>query len=77
MTKTYDGTTTATLAPGNYSLSGVLGDNSVSLNNPATGSYDTKDVGTGKLVTVSGLALSGGQRGGLQRSTPPPPRPSA
>ncbi len=61
VTKTYDGTTVATLAPGNYSLSGVLGDNSVTLNNPATGAYDTKDAGTGKVVTVGGLGLSGAQ----------------
>ena len=57
--KTFDGTTTATLAPANYQLSGVFaGDNAV-LNNPAAGSYDTNNVGTGKVVTVRGLAIGG------------------
>jgi filamentous hemagglutinin family protein len=61
--KTYDGTTTATLAAGNYQLTGVIGGDAVTLNDPTTGTYDTKDVGTGKLVTVTGLALSGAQSG--------------
>ena len=59
VTKTYDGTDTATLAPGNYTLAGVVLGDSVALNNPASGRYDDKDVGSGKQVSVSGLALSG------------------
>ena len=57
--KTYDGTTTAALAAGNYSLPGVLSADTVYLNNPTGGTYDTKDFGSGKLVTVTGLAISG------------------
>jgi hypothetical protein len=57
--KTYDGSTTATLAPSNYALAGVVAGDSVALNNPATGSYNDKNVGTAKMVTVDGLALSG------------------
>jgi hypothetical protein len=57
--KTYDGTTGATLAAGNYQLSGVLGSDQVILSDPTSGTYDTKNVGTSKTVTVSGLALSG------------------
>ncbi|HEU5047882.1 MAG TPA: YDG domain-containing protein [Rickettsiales bacterium] len=63
VTKTYDGTTTATLASGNYSLSGVVGGDTVSLNNPANGAYDTPDVGTGKVVSVAGLSISGAAAG--------------
>ena len=59
VSKTYDGTTDATLVPGNYTLTGVLGGDMVTLNNPATGTYDNADVGTGKTVTVTGLAISG------------------
>jgi len=59
--KTYDGTTNATLAPANYRLAGILGGNTVILNDPASGRYDTPDAGTGKTVTVSGLGLSGAQ----------------
>jgi filamentous hemagglutinin family protein len=61
--KTYDRTTAATLASGNYSLSGVIGGDTVSLNNPTGGSYDTRNVGTGKTVSVSGLSISGGDAG--------------
>jgi hypothetical protein len=58
--KTYDTTTTATLAAGNYSLTGgVIAGDSVTLNNPAKGAYATKDAGSGILVTVSGLKLTG------------------
>ena len=57
--KTYDGLTTATLTVSNYGLSGVIGSDSVSLNDPTTGTYDTKNIGTGKTVSVTGLAISG------------------
>ncbi|MEO6539282.1 MAG: MBG domain-containing protein, partial [Ferruginibacter sp.] len=56
ITKVYDGTTTATLVAGNYSLTGVSGADVVILNNPATGAYSTKNVGTNIAVTVTGLA---------------------
>ena len=59
VTKTYDQTTAATLSAGNYSLTGVIGADVVTLNNPTSGTYDTPDAGTGKTVTVAGLALTG------------------
>ncbi|MGC1303690.1 MAG: YDG domain-containing protein, partial [Caulobacteraceae bacterium] len=62
-TKTYDGTTTAALSSANYTLSGVIGGDSVGLNNPASGTYDTKDVGTGKTVTANGVGLVGADAG--------------
>ena len=57
--KTYDGSTSASLASGNYSLSGVVLGDSVNLNDPLSGIYDTKNAGTLKTVSVSGLAISG------------------
>ncbi len=59
VTKIYDATRAATLTPGNYALSGAISGDSVSLVAPSSGVYDTKDVGTGKTVTVSGLTLTG------------------
>ena len=59
VTKTYDGTTAAALTAGNYTLAGVVGTDAVSLNNPAVGAFANKNVGTGKTVTASGLALTG------------------
>ncbi|WP_251753779.1 MBG domain-containing protein [Pleomorphomonas sp. JP5] len=62
--KTYDGTASATLGSGNYTLSSltVAGD-LVSLVAPTSGSYDSADAGTGKTVSVSGLTLSGASAG--------------
>ena len=59
--KTYDGNITATLAAGNYDLTGVIAADSgnVTLNDPTSGSYDTANAGTNKTVSVSGLSLSG------------------
>jgi autotransporter-associated beta strand protein len=57
--KTYDGTTAATLTAGNYSLPGVVSGDTVNLDDPPSGAYDTKNVGAGKTVTVTGLAISG------------------
>ncbi len=59
VSKTYDGTTAATLAPGNYTLNGVMGSDQVTLNDPTSGSYASQNVGTGIAVTASGLTLSG------------------
>ena len=61
--KTYDTYDTATLASGNYSLSGVLNNETVSLNAPTSGTYDDKNAGSSKLVSVTGLALSGADDG--------------
>ncbi len=59
VSKTYDGTTTATLSSDNFALSGVLGGDNVSLSFPTSGTYDTKDVGSRKTVSVDGLSLVG------------------
>jgi hypothetical protein len=59
VSKTYDRTTTASLAAGNYSLSNIYNSDDVTLNNPSAGTYDTANVGTGKTVSVTGLTLSG------------------
>ena len=61
MSKVYDGTTAATLAAGNYTLSGVIGGDSVALNNPTSGTYGSPNVGSGITVGVNG---SGAERGG-------------
>ncbi|MEY4966136.1 MAG: hypothetical protein RL274_1719 [Pseudomonadota bacterium] len=60
VSKSFDGTTLATLSQANYAaLMGVLGTDDVTPNYPAIGVYNTADVGTGKIVTVSGIALIG------------------
>ncbi len=67
VTKTYDGTTAATLTSGNYSaLNGIIGGDAVSLTIATSGSYADKNAGNGKSVTVSGLSLSGAGAGNYQ-----------
>jgi hypothetical protein len=61
--KTYDGTTAATIA--GRSLTGRIGTDDVSLSG-GTATFDTRNVGTGKTVTATGLALSGAQAGNYQ-----------
>jgi filamentous hemagglutinin family protein len=62
-TKIYDASLSATLAAGNYTLSGIKGSDTVTLSNPALGSYGDANVGTGKTVTVTGLTLLGTDAG--------------
>lgn len=57
--KNYNGTSFATLTPSNYTLSGVVPGDSVMLNDPAKASYASRNVGTGMIVTATGLAISG------------------
>ena len=52
-TKTYDGTTTASLLPANYVVSGAIDGDTVTLDNPATGNYGDKNVGTSKMVSAT------------------------
>jgi hypothetical protein len=60
VSKVFDGTTTATLVPANYVLGGgVIGSDSVGLNNPTNGTYASANPGTGIGVSVVGLALTG------------------
>ena len=57
--KVYDGTTAATLTSGNYTLTGVIGSDVVSLNDPTSGVYATANAGSGINVQASGLVISG------------------
>ncbi|NCI49459.1 T9SS type A sorting domain-containing protein [Sediminibacterium roseum] len=67
ITKAYNGTTTATLAGGNYSLSGIESGDAVTVSGTAT--YDTKEIGTGKTITVNGFALAGAQKDNYNLTT--------
>ncbi|MBY0477471.1 MAG: T9SS type A sorting domain-containing protein, partial [Chitinophagaceae bacterium] len=63
VTKMYDANNIATLVTGNYSLPGIIGTDDVVLNNPTSGLYNNKHVGTGKNVVVTGLSISGADAG--------------
>jgi hypothetical protein len=57
--KIYDTTAVATLAPANYTLNGILGNDKVALNDPSSGTYNNVNAGSGITVSVRGLSLSG------------------
>ncbi|MFS6827480.1 YDG domain-containing protein [Cyanobium sp. ATX-6F1] len=64
-TKNYDSNVDAPISAGNYLVSGAIDGDTVQLNNPVLGAYTTagtgvgvKDVGTGKTVSVAGVALA-------------------
>src|SRR5439155_321217 len=58
--KVYSGTTAATLNAGGATLVGVVSGDTVTPNTVSTtGAFADKNVGTGKTVNVSGVALSG------------------
>ena len=57
--KEFDGNSVAYLTPDNYTLAGIAQGDDVYLNYPETGSYNNRNVGTGKRVTVNGLTLNG------------------
>lgn len=63
VTKPYDATTSATLTSSNYAITGAVDGDTVLLNNPTSGNYDTKNVGTNKNVSVSGLAIESAANG--------------
>ena len=58
--KVYDGTTAAIVNFGSAALAGILGSDNVYLNvSLATATFTTKNVGNTKIITISGLTLSG------------------
>lgn len=59
VSKIYNGNTTATVA-GTGSLPGVISPDEVTLSGTAVATFANKNVGTGKVVTVTGLSLTGG-----------------
>ena len=61
--KVYDGTNTATIAT--RTLSGVIGSDVVSLTG-GTATFPNKNAGAGKIVTATGLGLSGTDAGNYQ-----------
>ncbi len=69
--KFYDGTTTATVAFKGAVLNGVVGGDAVTIDSSAyTASFDNASIGTGKSVTVTGVALGGADAGNYAVSQP-------
>ena len=69
--KVYDATDTAVINTTSAALGGVVGSDVVSLDsNGKAGTFSDKNVGNGKLVTVSGLTLSGDDAGNYTLAQP-------
>jgi len=60
--KTYDGTTTTVLDISGAGLTGMVAGDDLGIAN-ASGAFGDKNAGTGKAVTISGLALAGADAG--------------
>ncbi len=70
-TKIYDGNTTATLTTSSATLVGVVSGDTVNLDTTnASGSFATNLVEAGKVVTVSGLAITGTDAGNYTLTQP-------
>jgi len=64
VTKVYDADTPVPTVGSAYTLSGVIAGDAVSVDaSGINGDYDNKNVGTGKLVTLTGVALTGADAG--------------
>lgn len=61
--KTYDASTSASLAAGNFTQSGAIDGDSVALNTPFSGNFADKNVGSGKTVTAAGISIAGATNG--------------
>lgn len=68
--KTYDGTTAAPLFGLSYRLAGLLPGDSVTLVGPAAATFDSKNAGAGKSVTMTGLSLTGPDRANYLLASP-------
>jgi MBG domain (YGX type)/YDG domain/HYR domain len=69
--RVYDGTANATVNFGGASPNGVISGDTVSLNTASyTASFGSKTVGTGKAVTVTGVALNGTDAGNYTVAQP-------
>jgi len=73
VSRTYDGTLAAAISGGNFSVSGGIDGDTISVSN-TSGVFDTAHAGVGKTVTVSSLAFSGTNGGvsvyGYQSASP-------
>ncbi|HEY4289657.1 MAG TPA: MBG domain-containing protein [Puia sp.] len=67
ITKIYDGTASATLGSGNYTLNGVVGSDAVTVS--GTASYDDANAGSGKTVTANAFIMDGAQKDNYTLST--------
>ncbi len=69
--KVFDGATTATINASGASLVGVVGSDVVTLNTASvSGAFATAAVGSGKTVTISGLAIAGAAAGNYTLTQP-------
>ncbi|MFL5934786.1 MAG: YDG domain-containing protein, partial [Gaiellaceae bacterium] len=69
--RVYNGSTTATVDFSAASLNGVVSGDTVSIDSSGyAASFATKNVGTGKAVTVTGVTLGGGDAGNYSLSQP-------
>jgi len=65
VSKVYDATNNATLTSSNYTSSGAIDGDTIILNNPTSGTYDTVNVGSNLTVSVSGISIASATNGSV------------
>jgi hypothetical protein len=65
ITKVYDTTTSATLASNNYTSTGAIDGDTVTISNPTSGAYSTANAGSNINVSASGVAITGATNGSV------------
>ena len=68
VSKTYDGNTQATLSTSGAGFTGIVSDDNLTVAS-ATGTFDNKNVGSDKTVTISDITLGGTDAGNYTLST--------
>jgi filamentous hemagglutinin family protein len=58
VSKTYDGNTTANLLAGNFTFTGAIDGDAVTLNTPTVGAFGDRNVGTGKSVSAGSVSIA-------------------
>jgi hypothetical protein len=65
VSKTYDGTTAATLSPDNFTYSGNIQGDTVTFSLPSSGTYSSANAGTGIEVTAGGISILSASNGNI------------
>ncbi len=63
VSRDYNGTTAFTLGASNYALTGMLGTDSVTLNNPASGDVSSANAGSSVALSVTGIVIASAVNG--------------
>lgn len=65
VSRAYNQGTAAALSAANFTFSGAVNGDTVTLTTPTAGTFDTKDAGTGKTVSAGGISIASQSNGAI------------